>query len=115
MNWQNFKQAFAIAYVAGGRNPNDCLQRTLNARHLALALWKELTVADDVQDGVPQLDDYVLCWDDTNALITGLEEATAAVYVGEATEMPGKHWVRIDEELVMVANVLRVKTNFVNN
>jgi hypothetical protein len=82
---------------------------------LALALWREITAADDVQDGVPQLDDYVLCWDDTNALITGLEEATAAVYVSEAAEMPGKHWVRIDDEMLMVVNVLRVKTNFVNN
>lgn len=73
-------------------------------------------MADDVHDGVPALDDYVLCWDDTNALITGLEEATAAVYVSEAAELPGKHWVRIDDELVTVQNVVKIKTNnFVNN
>jgi len=115
MNWQNFKQQFAIAYVAAGRNPNDCLQRTLNARHLALALWKELTAADGVEDSTPAVDDYVLCWDDTAAVVLGAEEAIAGVYVGLSSEYPGKHWVKFDEELAVVGNVVKINHQFNQN
>ena len=108
MNWQNFRDSFAIQYVAQGRNPNDCLQRIMNVRHLALALWAELQQDNVKPDNTPRMDDYVLCWDDTSQLILGMEEATAGVYLSESTEYPGSHWVKIDDEMMTVRNVVKI-------
>ena len=117
MNWQNFRDSFAIQYVAQGRNPNDCLMRIMNVRHLALALWAELQQDDVKPDATPRMDDYVLCWEDTGQLILGLEEAVTGVYLSESTEYPGKHWVQIGDQMEVVTHVVKigVGNEFANN
>ena len=116
MNWENFRDTFAIQYVAQGRNPNDCLLRIMNVRHLALSLWAELQQDKTRPDSKPRMDDYVLCWEDTSQLILGLEDAVSGVYLSESTEYPGKHWVKIGDEMETVTHVVKIpKPEFQHN